>query len=219
VTDAPTGCELYAVVEAGPEAGARLAAALAAAEFAVALIAPAADQRLDKAAVQPLVDQARRAGVTVLLLGDAQLARTVGADGVHLATQDHLEAVYRGAREALGKDGVIGADAGISRHAAMMLAESGADYVGFGAPPHLKDLHKAQARREEMIAWWAPLFEVPCVAFDVETAGEAGQLADAGADFVAVALPAGEPASALDVRLRAIARAITAGNATPEATS
>ena len=219
MTDAPRGCGLYALVEASPGAGVRLAAALAAADLTAALIAPAAGQRLDKAAAQPLVDQARCAGVTVLLLGDARLARAVGADGVHLAAQDDPEGACRGAREALGKDGVIGAEAGISRHAAMMLAEAGADYVGFGAPRHLKDLPKAQARREEMIAWWAPLFQIPCVAFDVETAEEAGQLADAGADFVAVALPAGEPASTLGDRLGAIARAIAAGNATPETTS
>jgi thiamine-phosphate pyrophosphorylase len=190
VTKAPTGCRPYAVLEAGEAAGERLAAALAAADLAAVLIAPAAGQRLQAAEAKPLVDRARRAEVTALVLDDAGLACAVGADGVHLGARSDPQAAYAAAREAMGGDRVVGANAGISRHAAMMLAEAGADYIGFGAPAHLGDRHKASLRREELIAWWAPIFEVPCVAFDVETPEEAQQLAAAGADFVAVALPA-----------------------------
>jgi thiamine-phosphate pyrophosphorylase len=190
VSEAPTGCRLYAVLEAGAAAGERLAAALGAADLAVVLIAPPAGQRLQAAEVKPLVDRARQAQVTALVLDDARLARSIGADGVHLGAESDPQGAYAAAREALGRQGVVGADAGISRHAAMMLAEAGADYIGFGAPPHLGDRQKARLRREELIAWWAPVFEVPCVAFDVEAPEEAQELAEAGADFVAVALPA-----------------------------
>ena len=72
----------------------------------------------------------------------------------------------------------------------MTLAEAGADYIAFGAPPHLKDRDKGRARRDELIAWWAEIFEAPCVAFDVETPQEAEALARAGADFIAIRLPA-----------------------------
>ncbi|MBO0766500.1 MAG: thiamine phosphate synthase, partial [Hyphomicrobiaceae bacterium] len=116
---------------------------------------------------------------------------------------------YRAARETLGKGGVVGVDAGISRHAAMVLAEAGADYVGFGAPAHLNDREKARGRREDLVSWWAPIFEVPCVAFDVETSEEAQQLAGAGADFVAVTLPADAPAARELVN--AIARSLAEG--------
>ena len=88
------------------------------------------------------------------------------------------------------------------------LAEAGADYVSFGAPPHLTDRDKARGRREELIAWWAPLFEVPCVAFDVETPDEAAQLAAAGADFIGVALPGALSADAARERIESIAHAI-----------
>ena len=68
----------------------------------------------------------------------------------------------------------------------MTLAEDGADYIAFGIPPHVEDRAAAAARRLELVAWWGEIFEIPCVAFDVDTTDEAIALAGAGADFVAV---------------------------------
>jgi thiamine-phosphate pyrophosphorylase len=208
VTDQPTSCQLYAMIEAGPDAPERLSAALEAAELAAALIVPAPGQELDAAAARPLVDIAKKAGVAALILGDAQLARALGADGVHLGTLKDLQVAYRAAREQLGRGTVVGVDAGISRHAAMLLAEAGADYVGFGAPAHLKDREKARARRAELISWWADIFQVPCVAFDVDNAAEAATLATRGADFVAVTLTSGLSPAATHDMVRDIAAAV-----------
>jgi thiamine-phosphate pyrophosphorylase len=213
VAEPPTGCGLYAVVEAGDGAGERLAAALRAAELAAVLIAPGPGRRLATDEAKPLLQQATQAGVTALLLGDAGLARMLGADGVHLAAPDDPEAAYRAAREALGSDRTVGVDAGVSRHAAMVLAEAGADYVGFGAPAHLKDRDKARVRRAEMVAWWAPIFEVPCVAFDVEAREEAAGLAAGGADFVATTLGAGLAPTAAAELIAEIAHSLQAGQA------
>ncbi|MFZ1103568.1 MAG: thiamine phosphate synthase [Hyphomicrobiaceae bacterium] len=215
MTKAPTGCRLYAVLEAGDAAGERLAAAQAAAGLAVVLIAPAAGQRLAAAEARPLVDRVRKAEATALVLDDARLARSVGADGVHLGGPGNPPAAYAAAREAMGGEGVVGADAGISRHAAMVLAEAGADYIGFGAPPHLGDRQKARLRRVELISWWAPIFEVPCVAFDVETPEEAQQLAAAGADFIAVALPSTLAAEAARGLVASVAEAIQTSKPSP----
>lgn len=188
--------QLYAVVEAGEDAIARLQAALDAAPIASVLIRPAAGASLDAGSAKPMIDLAQKGHAAALLAGDAQLARTLRADGVHLEAGKNLAATYEQARGILGDRGIVGVDVSISRHDAMTLAEAGADYIAFGAPAHLNDRDKGRARRDELVAWWAEIFEVPCVAFDVETGEEAERLSRTGADFVAVELPAGATASA-----------------------
>jgi thiamine-phosphate pyrophosphorylase len=210
VQDVEMGCQLYVVIEAGDAAPERLAAAFGAADLASVLIVPPAGRPLDAAAARPLIEVAQRRGAAALVATDARLARSLGADGVHLGSPADPGDAYQAARAILGPSGVIGVDPGISRHDAMTLAETGADYIAFGAPAHLKDRDKARTRRDELVAWWAEIFQVPCVAFDVETAQEADALAAAGVDFVAVTLPAGQSAAAARDLVAAIAAAIGA---------
>ena len=58
------------------------------------------------------------------------------------------------------------------------------------------------------MSWWAEIFEVPCVAFDVATPEDAEQLASAGADFIGLRIEAGEAPADVSARLIAIADAI-----------
>ena len=98
---------------------------------------------------------AQALGVAVLVTGEARDAARHGADGVQVeATTEHVAA----AREALGKNGFVGAYAGSSRHFAMEAAEAGADYVAF-------DQNGPTIAGEPILHWWSGIMEVPCVAF------------------------------------------------------
>jgi thiamine-phosphate pyrophosphorylase len=186
-------CRIYAVLKARPGARAQLDAALAASAIAAVLVAGGDGEPPDRGAAAELVAAAQRAGVAALIAGDVKLARELGADGVHLGVDpDHI-ACYRDARGMLGASAIIGSECGTSRHAAMTLAEAGADYIAFGAPLGRNGHAEARARRDALVAWWAEIFEVPCVAFDVESGAEAEALSAAGADFLAVTLPYAQP--------------------------
>jgi thiamine-phosphate pyrophosphorylase len=66
----------------------------------------------------------------------------------------------------------------------MSAAEAGADYVMFGEPGAAGERPSFDAI-EERIAWWAEVFEAPCVAYAASDE-EVAPLAKAGADFVAL---------------------------------
>jgi thiamine-phosphate pyrophosphorylase len=187
-------CRIFAVVEAGPSALARVGAALAAGDVAALLVAPAEALPLGPAAAAPLVAAAQQANVAALIAGDARLAEGLGADGLHVRPAMDIADQYGQARRHLGAGAIVGADCGVSRHDAMSLAEAGADYIAFGAPRHRNDRARGRVRRDALVAWWGEIFEVPCVALDVESAEEAKALKEAGADFIGVALE-GAPAA------------------------
>ena len=183
---------LYVVAAAGTDPQA-LAAVLDAADVAALLISPNVAGELTAALARPLVELVQPKGIAALIENDAALARALRADGVHLTWSKDIGARYGEARDVLGTRYIVGADAGRYRHEAMTLGEAGADYIGFGIPPHVEDRVSATQRRLDLIAWWSEIFELPCVAFDVDTIEDAGALAAAGADFVAVhASSAGE---------------------------
>ena len=71
-----------------------------------------------------------------------------------------------------------------SRHDAMLAGEQGADYVMFGEPDEHEHRPSFGAVLER-VAWWAEVFEIPCVGFAASLA-EASEFAAVGADFVLV---------------------------------
>ncbi len=191
MTETREPTRLMLVVETGDGALARLEAALAAGEVASVVIRAPEGRALDAAAVKPLVAAIQTRGAAALIEADARLARTLKADGVHVPVSDAGSAAYAEAREIVGSGAIVGFDAGRSRHDAMTAGEEGADYVAFGIPAFVKDRVAAEERQIDLIAWWTEIFEVPAVAFDVADVGLLGALADAGADFVALALASG----------------------------
>lgn len=210
--DQPRLC-IVAEAAMGEDVLRRVSVVLESADIAVLFIAPAGATPPDVVSAKPLVDAAQAKGVAALIEGDAQLARTLRADGVHLPWAKEAAKRYGDARQIMGNRFIVGGDVGRSRHEAMSLCETGADYVGFGIPGHVEDREAARARQLALIEWWSEIFEVPCVAFDVETPQEAVALAHAGADFVALAIPAGLAIEELARWAQDLADALTAREA------
>lgn len=148
-------------------------AALAAGDVASLLIRFAeADERANEAIVRALAPAAQDKGVAVLVDAAPNVALRAGADGAHLSGcgEALVDAVKK-----LSPRYIVGAGDLETRDDAMRAGEAGVDYVMF-----------SDADRDaliERVAWWAELFNTPCVA-RAETLAEVAPLVEAGADFV-----------------------------------
>jgi thiamine-phosphate pyrophosphorylase len=180
--DKPPAPRLYLVTppvgDSGRFAG-ELAAVLGGADIAAVLLRlEAADERSLINRIKALAPLVQDKGAALVLDGHPDLVARAGADGAHLTG---IEA-FNGALPTLKPARIAGAAGLRTRHDAMLAAEAGADYVMFGEPDGQRPSFAAIVER---IAWWAEVFEPPCVGY-AETIDEVGQLAAAGADFVAV---------------------------------
>ena len=154
-----------------------LSAASAAGDIAavIARFSPAGDPELSARALSPLVQERN---IAFLLQDRADLAVKIGADGAHLSSAQAL----RNAVPILKPKLIAGAGGLVTRDDAMSAGELGADYVMFGEPDAAGKSPSFEAIVER-VAWWAEIFEIPCVAF-AETADQAEELAGTGADFI-----------------------------------
>jgi thiamine-phosphate pyrophosphorylase len=125
-----------------------------------------------------------RAHEVALILNDRpDLADALGCDGVHVGQED---ASYAEARRRMGKDRIVGVTCHDSRHLAMEAAEAGADYVAFGAFFETGTKEPKTRAEAELLTIWQETMQTPCVAIGGITVETARQLAEAGADFLAV---------------------------------
>jgi len=108
--------------------------------------------------------------VALVITEHLVLAERLGLDGVHLT--DGARSV-RSARKMLGKEAIVGAFCGTSRHDGMTAGEAGADYICFG-PAGTSDLGDGSRAETDLFQWWSQMIELPVVAegaLDVETVG------------------------------------------------
>jgi thiamine-phosphate pyrophosphorylase len=173
---------LYLVTPQDPAGLAeRLAEALDAADVAAVLLRlPQGEERARIDHAKALAPTVQNKGAALLLDGHADLAVRAGADGVHLGGVEALTA----ALPMLKPAHIAGCGRLTTRHDAMLAGEAGADYVMFGEPDATGCRPSFNAVAER-VAWWAELFEIPCVGF-AASLDEVEPLAAAGADFVAV---------------------------------
>ena len=163
--------------------------------------------------LRPLIALAQTNDVAALVLNDTTLAKAVKADGVHIGWSEDVLRQTADVRKVLGPDAIVGTDAGRSRHDAMELGEAGADYVAFGIPPHVQDRERAAERQLDLVAWWSDLFELPCVAFNVEDSDQAAKLFRAGADFIALTIEGDSSPDEAAQRVRQYAEGIAEAGA------
>ena len=141
-----------------------------------------------------LLPHLKQRDFALLLKDRADLVKATDADGVHLSDPAQLKTL----RGKLG-DLSIGVSSPLERHAAMIFAETGADYIAF-------DPSENPDECEAVIRWWHEMMTVPSIVF-ASTPDEASRFAKAGADFIAVKADIWQQPDPL-AALRDIAKAI-----------
>lgn len=121
--------------------------------------------------------------VAFIVNDSMQLAKRLGADGVHLGQSDGDP---REARALLGPEAQIGRTCHDSRHLAMEAGEAGCDYVAFGAFYPTTTKPSRYRPPPGLLSWWSAIAEIPSVAIGGIIPENARPLIDAGADFIAV---------------------------------
>jgi thiamine-phosphate pyrophosphorylase len=150
-----------------------LTSALSAGTVASLLIRLAGDDpRKNEEIVRALAPLIQEMGVAVLVEGSPTVALRAKADGAHISGcgEELAEAI-----EKLAPKYIVGAGGLELRDDAMRAGEMGVDYVLFAGDD--------RAALEERVAWWAELFNIPCVARAASLA-DIAPLAEAGTDFV-----------------------------------
>ncbi len=135
------------------------------------------------AAAHVLMPIVQAAGAAFIINDRPDIAKSLGADGVHVGQDD---ASYADARRIVGGHAIVGVTCHDSRHLAMEAADAGADYVAFGAMYPTQTKEAKTSAPLDLVRWWAEMFEVPCVAIGGITVDNAAPVIAAGADFLAV---------------------------------
>ena len=184
---ADPGCQLYLVTPPALEPatfGENLRAALDAGPVACLQLRlkEAPDDTVRRAA-EILMPVCHRYDAAFLINDRPDLARELGADGVHIGQED---AGYAEARALVGDDATVGVTCHNSLHLAMEAAEAGADYVAFGAFFQTRTKEPKSKAGLETLESWSTATVVPCVAIGGITVENCRPLIRAGADFLAV---------------------------------
>lgn len=137
-------------------------------------------RRHDAAALVELCSTYR---VPLIVNDDVELARRIGADGVHLGEDDMNIDM---ARSRLGTEAIIGISCYDDLARARLAEERGADYVAFGAI--FPSPTKPQARHAglETLRMARSELDVPICAIGGIDVGNAAAVGEAGADMIAV---------------------------------
>jgi thiamine monophosphate synthase len=163
-------CRLFVRLPAGSGFDEALTSALEDPEVASFLL-PAG---LSDEAARVAVKRIQAADRPALVVDDVERRGALQADGLHLTDVSKVRAV----RAKLGDGLVLGAECPLERHACMVAAEDGADYVAVRVT--VENFTEA----EELLAWWHEMMTTPIVAL-VDAPVDIAKLRES-ADFVSL---------------------------------
>jgi thiamine-phosphate pyrophosphorylase len=141
---------------------------------------PATRRRRQADALQALC---ARFQIPLIVNDDVELARACGAAGVHLGKDD---ADPRQARQALGKNSIIGVSCYNDLSRARQAQNDGADYLAFGSVYPSPSKPQAVRVSVELLRQAREELSIPICAIGGITAANAKPLVDIGIDMLAV---------------------------------
>lgn len=130
-----------------------------------------------------LRDMTRQHNCRLIINDDVELARAVDADGVHLGRDDLF---IRQARQQLGNQAIIGVSCYNELQRAVMMAETGADYIAFGRFFASRTKPDAVQADANLITLAKSRLSLPLVAIGGISPENAPSLLKAGVDMLAV---------------------------------
>ena len=139
------------------------------------------DQQFQRRA-ERLVPLIQAAGAAALVAGDSRVAGRARADGLHMTgnTGELAEAI-----EKFTPKLIVGAGGVAERHVALEVGELQPDYIFFGK---LEGDIKPEAHPKSLALgeWWASMVEIPCIVMGGNDVASALEVAETGAEFVAL---------------------------------
>ena len=142
------------------------------------------DDRLFQACAEKAVPVVQEAGAAAIVAGDTRTAGRAKADGIHVpgGAQDLAAAMERFSPKL-----IVGGGSAKTRHAALDIGEFRPDYVFFGKlDGDIKP--EAHPRNLDLAEWWASIIEIPCIVMGGSDPQSAFEVAQTGAEFVALRL-------------------------------
>lgn len=158
-------------------------AALAGGASLIQYRSKSSDAAARRAQGERLLDVCRRAGATLIVNDDLELALAIGADGVHLGRDDGDVAA---ARARLGANRLLGVSCYDRLELAIAAVAAGADHVAFGSAFASPTKPEAVRAPPALFTQARARLRVPIVAIGGITPENARLVIEAGADAVAV---------------------------------
>ena len=144
----------------------------------------AADQATRRERALAIQDLCSQQDTLFLVNDDVQLARDIGADGVHIGQGD---LPYLEARQLLGEQAIIGVSCYNRLDLALDAQSQGADYIAFGAFFSTRTKSQTTPAQPELLRRAKLELVIPIIAIGGITLENGGTLLQTGANLLAVA--------------------------------